>query len=178
MNKSSSKHISQQRKERTIKQLKLRIRLLSRLINFGVFPVKFIAYQSHNKMCRYESGVLAAVSLNAAKNQKALWNTLKNKMNEYSDQKKRWLNKRTSTSTSLSQQFGQQQHLPESKTALRLKIKELKQQIQKLTNDLIMVRGAYLDLMNKLGNSSLSERERDAIRRHKEHHGLREVFKR
>lgn len=176
MNKASSKHISQQRKEKTIKQLELRIRLLTRLINFDLFPVKFNAYQSHNKMCRYNSGIFAAVSLNAAKNQKVLWDTLKSKMNEYSAHKKRFFDSRSTTNTSPEEQFEQQQHTTQSKTALRQKIKELKQQNQKLTNDLIMLRGAYLDLVNKLGNSNLSERERNAIRRHKEHHGLREVL--
>ncbi len=177
MNKASRKHISQQRKEKTIKQLELRIRLLTRLINFGVFPEKFIAYQSHNKMCRYHSGIFTAVSLNAAKNQNVLWNTLKSKMDEYSANKKQFFDSRKTTNTSPGKQVEQHQDTSQSKTVLRLKIKELKQEKQKLTNDLIMLRGAYLDLLKKLGKSNLSERERNAIRRHKEHHGLREASK-
>lgn len=170
----SNKHVSQQRKSKVHKQLMMRIRLLKKLIHWRLVPEKFKAYQSDNKMCKYSSGKLEKISLNAAKNNIELWRELKYLMSLYAAQKKEILSSQLNNHQSLgSDNDGNRKAISVTKQKLINRVSKLTKQNQILTSELLKLRGMYLDLLQKTQDAEhLSQRHREAIKRHKEHFGL------
>ena len=176
MRKITNLHVSQRGKYRTIKQLELRLRLLKRLETRGIAPERFIAYHSDKKMCNYTSGIFEKISLNAAKKQKELWEELKKQMKLYAAHQRQvvqGLAKKEDTHTGLPESNSNKSPKSRTKAKLEQENRHLNRQIQVLTNDLIQLRGMYLDLLNKTKDAEhLAQRHRDAIQRHKDHFGL------
>jgi hypothetical protein len=161
MTENTNTHISQKRKDRTRKQLKLRIKLFQKLIKYKIIHKKTEKLTSDKNIIEYSSGIIEPLSLNAAKDQKKLWGDIQLYKNDY----KVFLKNLKNEDPKISDET--------SNDDIHANVSLLKKQNISLINQLHMLRGMYLDLLNKSEDeSNLSKIHQEAIKRHREHYGM------
>ena len=157
-------HISVKRHNFAKASLEARITALSEIVAKKEVPLGFEYHKSNERLMKWNdlSIGITKIGINTARDKHpTLWKTLQKLRKDVSS-------------------------IIESKKEIKpSKIKmtnapnaELETLVKRLTNELIMLRTAYLDLLNSVDQDKIKNRViQDAIRRHHKHHGLQSLVK-
>lgn len=163
-------HVSSVKQKEVERSIQARISILSEYLSTEI-PDGFIAHQSNQKMVDWHNPDLKVtkISLNAAKKQESLWKELVNL--------RRSLKERTKDQAIQQAPFRQEEASRESRSKIRDRNRQLTLEVKSLTNELVTLRVAYLELINRLEERDIKDSVlREAIQRHKDHHGLKVIL--
>ena len=156
-----------QKHEKSLLSRKIR---MENILESKEIPMDFIFHKSDMKLCEWNEPELGIfpLSLNTFKSHKSLCEELRalkediSKMESHLNSSNNKPNKKTKKETLLS---------------LKNQIKELKRQNSQLTDELIMLRAAYLQLEEIVQHRNFKQTTiRDAIERHHRHKGLTTII--
>lgn len=162
----NKEHISTTRKKRSIENLEARVIAMSAIVQKGEIPPEFDIYKSDERIAKWEDQSLGITKITvriARDNYPQLWSeiqTLKASLKAIAERKDiKNLTKKTKTKSSI----------------IELN-KNSKKIISTLTNELIMLRVAYMELLNAVEQDKHKNRVISAtIKRHYAHHGLQHI---
>lgn len=164
----TNEHISVKRRNKTIASLEARISIMSEIIIKGEIPDGFEYHKSNERLMKWndESAGVYKVGVNTARdNYPELW--------EYLQEHRKIINKLEKASEQIKQKIKSK-----TKSEILKKKQEANRRNKQLTNQLITLRCAYLDLLNSLEQDERKSRVvQDAIRRHHQHYGLQATLK-
>lgn len=160
-------HIANQRRNKTISSLNARITVMTEMVSDGEIPSWFNYHKSNARLLKWEDkryGIYP-VGVNTARDKHPeLWEQLQGlrvslkRLEKESDiAKKKIKSKR--------------------KDEINAKKRQAENQVKALTNELIMIRRAYLDLLSYLEQEKRKSKViQDAIQRHYQHFGLQKAL--
>ncbi len=161
-------HISVRRRNKTIASLEARISILSEIVKKGEIPNGFEYHKSDERLMKWddESASIYKVGVNSARdNYPGLWEDLQ--------VLRRSMKKLERTSKQVKEKIKSK-----TKDNILTTKRESDKQIKRLTNELITLRRAYLDLLSSVKQDEHKSRvKQDAIRNHHQHHGLQATLR-
>lgn len=173
MNKKNTvtgNHISKTSSDAATNSLIARKEILQEYIS-GEIPHNFEAYRSNQKLVDWNAPELGIkkIALNTAKSRKKLWKELAALCNQIKERVK----------MEKIQALKVTPEKVETQTKLQAQKKVLSEEVKNLTNELITLRVAYLDLLRRLEEREIKDFVlRESIIRHKQHHGLQLILDR
>ena len=164
----TNNHISVKRSKKTTANLKARITFMEEIVKKGVIPDGFDYHQSDKNLFGWQNKELGInkVGINTARdNYPQQWEQLQTLRRQIKaiEKKSTQAKKKAKSKT---------------KESISQKNNDHKRTIKKLTNELITVRSAYLDLLQVMQQDARKNRvTQDAIRRHFQHYGLQSTLR-
>ncbi|MCG8313238.1 MAG: hypothetical protein MI976_08485 [Pseudomonadales bacterium] len=164
----TSNHVSVKRREQAINSLQARIDILTQIVKAGIVPDGFEYHLSNSRLMRWvdeDRGILK-IGVNTARDKHPLlWKELQDlRDNIINIEKKTKIKKIQETS--------------KTKSEILRKSQDANRKIKSLTNELITLRCAYLDLLSILKQEKHKSKViQQAIKRHHQHHGLQSTIK-
>lgn len=160
---TSANHISNKRRKKTTSSLEARITAMTEIVENGKIPEGFEYHKSDDKLMRWEDNEIGIckVGVNTARDKHpTLWAQLQNLRGNLEKIEK-------------GTELAKKKIKSKTKNEILKKKIEKERRVKILTNELIMIRRAYLDLLNALKQEKRKSKViQEAIRRHHQHHGL------
>ncbi|WP_370978964.1 hypothetical protein [Agaribacterium sp. ZY112] len=156
-------HVSNKRRRKTALSLEARITTMTEIVTSGSIPKGFEYHRSDEKLLKWEDNKIGIckVGVNTARDKHPeLWEQLQNLRKSLKNLER-------------GADLAKKKIKSKTKHEILNKKREKERLVKKLTNELIMVRHAYLDLLNTLKQEKRKSKViQDAIKRHHQHHGL------
>lgn len=164
----TNNHISVQRREKTTLSLQARIDEMAKIIRSGIIPEGFNYHKSDKRLMGWidKSKGIAKIGVNTARDKYPLqWDELqklRSNIKKLEDATKRVETQKDS----------------KTKSGVLEKKKNAEKQIKILTNELITLRCAYLDLLDAVEEDKHKNTVvQEAIKRHHQHHSLQSIIR-
>tara|TARA_R110001592_G_scaffold249128_1_gene511588 strand:- start:20850 stop:21368 length:519 start_codon:yes stop_codon:yes gene_type:complete len=161
-------HISETRRNETVASLKRRIEIMETIIQEGIIPEGFEYHKSNERLMRWVDKDLniTKVGVNTARDRHPLlWDDI---------QKCRV----SITKLEAAKKTAQNKQKSKTKNSIKEAKYEAEKKVKQLTNELVMLRIAYRDLITSINEDKHKSRIlQDAIKRHNSHHGLQEILR-
>lgn len=165
---TTKEHIAVRRRKQTIASLEQRIVLMNEIIKAGIIPEGFEYHKSDKRLMEWvdpDRGI-TKVGINTARdNYPLLWNDIQNCR---SNLKKLEKAKTTAKNKQKSK----------TKNAIQTAKQQAEKEVKRLTNELVMLRIAYRDLLASVNDDKHKSRIlQEAIKRHNSHFGLQNIIR-